>query len=81
MEKINEIDDLIKDYINNNCLVLQNTKPNLTRLWQNFLTIYCDKFINNLKHFETIVNTNEITNDFSIDTIQFLYILHNLQLT
>jgi hypothetical protein len=81
MEKINEIDDLIKDYINNNCLILQNTKPNLSKLWHNFLTIYCDKLINNLKQFETIVNTNEITNDFSIDTIQFLYILHNLQLT
>jgi hypothetical protein len=78
MEKINEIEDLIKNYINNNYLILQNTKPNLSKLWYNFLNIYTDKFIQNLEKFETIINDNEINEDLSLDTITFLYMLQKL---
>jgi hypothetical protein len=78
MEKINEIEDLIKNYINNNYLILQNSKPNLSKLWYNFLNIYTDKFIQNLEKFETIINDNEINEDLSLDTITFLYMLQKL---
>jgi hypothetical protein len=78
MEKINEIENLIKNYINNNYLILQNTKPNLSKLWYKFLNIYTDKFIQNLEKFETIINDNEINEDLSLDTITFLYMLQKL---
>jgi hypothetical protein len=78
MDKINEIENLIKNYINNNYLILQNTKPNLSKLWYNFLNIYTNKIIQNLKRFETIVNSNEINEDLSLDTITFLYMLQKL---
>jgi hypothetical protein len=81
MDKINEIENLIKNYINNNYLILQNTKPNLSKLWYNFLNIYTNKIIQNLKRFETIVNSNEINEDLSLDTITFLYMLQKLDCT